>query len=65
MQMLATLDVFAGQASSDFAGVIGEASSTARKQLSDARQLWLQMETTPLVDKTDSVPLVAETVSER
>jgi len=61
MQMLATLDVFAGQASADFADVINETAAAGRKQLADARRLWIEMEAIPLVDNTAKVPLVAET----
>jgi hypothetical protein len=64
MQMLATMEVLAGQASADFAQVIGHAATSAKEQLVLAQQLWLQLDTLPLA-KTPEVPLVVETAAER
>jgi hypothetical protein len=57
MQMLAMLQVFAGQASADFAEVIHAAAVLAEEQLATSRQVLLQVEATPLVSQPIAAPL--------
>ena len=65
MQMLATLEVFADQASADFAQVIRREAVAATEQLHLTRQLALQLETLPLAGNSAGKPLVVETASEQ
>jgi hypothetical protein len=64
MQMLAALQVFEGQASADFAGVIHEAWAESKDYLERAKLLLLQLETAPLAEVT-AKPALVETATER
>ena len=58
MQMIAMLKVFEGQASSDFAGVIHEASEQACAHLVEARQLLSKLESAPPAAVAAAQPVV-------
>ncbi len=64
MQMLATLEVFADQASQDFAQVLQREAATAKEQIEHTQQFALQLETLPLAGNAAAKPLVVETAAE-
>lgn len=59
MQVLATLKVFEGEASEDFAAVIHQSWTTTKEHFDNARQLLLQLETAPLAGITPDKPVLA------